>query len=169
MNNNDDNNNNNNNKTVDEIYSGISNGSVFAEEFYQDIWFKHVLLISKQVKNLYKWTSIRWWQMRYLQRMTKHTVRTWTRHNTESCNHGSNLLESLINLSVSVTILLFTVKSKFSLPYNRVLRVKGAMFPIAFWSVTLGLLYRGHTRKKWNSFSFMNPHEQAGESISFIE
>ena len=132
-------------------------------------WFKHVLLISKQVKNLYKWTSIRWWQMRYLQRMTKHTVRTWTRHNTESCNHGSNLLESLINLSVSVTILLFTVKSKFSLPYNRVLRVKGAMFPIAFWSVTLGLLYRGHTRKKWNSFSFMNPHEQAGESISFIE
>ena len=22
-------------------------------------WFKHVLLISKQVKNLYKWTSIR--------------------------------------------------------------------------------------------------------------
>ena len=24
------------------------------------LWFKHVLLISKQVKNLYKWTSIRW-------------------------------------------------------------------------------------------------------------
>ena len=66
-------------------------------------------------------------------------------------NHAitdQNLLESLINLSVSVTILLFKVKSKFSLPYNRVLRVKGAMFPIAFWSVTLGLLYRGHTRKK---------------------
>ena len=79
----------------------------------------------------------------------KHTVRTRTQHNTESCNHGSNLLESLINLSVSVRILLFTVKSKFSLPYNRVLRVKGAMFPIAFWSVTLGLLYRGHIRKKW--------------------
>ena len=78
----------------------------------------------------------------------KHTVRTQTQHNTESCNHGLNLLESLINLSVSVTILLFTVKSKFSLPYNRVLRVKGAMFPIAFCSVTLGLLYRGHTRKK---------------------
>ena len=77
----------------------------------------------------------------------KHTVRTRTEHNTESCNHGSNLLESLINLSVSVTILLFTVKSKFSLPYKRVLRVKGAMFPIAFWSVTLGLLYRGHTIK----------------------
>ena len=81
-------------------------------------------------------------------RNDKHTVRTRTQHNTESCNHGSNNLESLINLSVSVTILLFTVKSKFSLPYNRVLRVKGAMFPIAFWNVTLGLLYRGHTRKK---------------------
>ena len=59
----------------------------------------------------------------------KHTVRTRTPHNTESCNHGSNLIESLINLSVSVTILLFTVKSKFSLPCNRVLRIKGAMFP----------------------------------------
>ena len=57
----------------------------------------------------------------------KHTVRPRTRHNTESCNHGSNLLGSLINLSVSVTILLFTVKSKFSLPYNRVLRVKGVL------------------------------------------
>ena len=78
----------------------------------------------------------------------KHTVRTRIQHITESCNHGSNLLESLINLSVSVPILIFTVKSKFSLPYNRVLRVKGAMFPIAFWSVILGLLYRGHTRKK---------------------
>ena len=56
----------------------------------------------------------------------------------------------VFDLSVSVTILLFTVKSKLSFPYNRVLRVKGAMCPIAFWSVTLGLLYRGHTRKKWN-------------------
>ena len=55
----------------------------------------------------------------------KHTVRTRTQHNTESCNHGSNLLESLINPNVSVTILLLTVKSKFSFPYNRVLRVKG--------------------------------------------
>ena len=80
----------------------------------------------------------------------------------------ANLLESLINLSVSVIILLFSVKSKLSSPYNRVLRVKGAMCPIAFWSVTLGLLYRGQTSKKWNSFSFTNPHEQAGESIIFI-
>ena len=55
----------------------------------------------------------------------------------------ANLLESLINLSVSVIILLFSVKSKLSSPYNRVLRVKGAICPIAFWSVTLGLLYRG--------------------------
>ena len=59
----------------------------------------------------------------------------------------ANLLESLINLSVSVIILLFSVKSKLSSPY-RVLRVKGAMCPIAFWSVTLGLLYRGQTSKK---------------------
>ena len=43
----------------------------------------------------------------------------------------SNLLESLINLSVSVIILLFSVKAKLSSPYNRVLRVKGAMCPIA--------------------------------------
>ena len=49
--------------------------------------------------------------------------------------------ESLINLSVSVIIFLFSVKSKLSSPYNRVLRVKGAMCIIAFWSVTLGLLY----------------------------
>ena len=42
------------------------------------------------------------------------------------------------------------------------------MCPIAFWSVTLGLLYRGQTSKKWNSFLFTNPHEQAGESIIFI-
>ena len=35
--------------------------------------------------------------------------------------------ESLINLSVSVTILLFTVKSKFSPLCNRVLRVKCAL------------------------------------------
>ena len=30
----------------------------------------------------------------------KHTVRTRTQHNIESCNHGSNFLESLINLSI---------------------------------------------------------------------
>ena len=61
-----------------------------------------------------------------------------------------NLLESLINLSVSVIIPLFSEnrkKSKLSSPYNKVLRVKGAMCPIAFWSVTLGLLYRGQTNK----------------------
>ena len=28
--------------------------------------FNHILLISKQVKNLYKWTSIRRWEMEYL-------------------------------------------------------------------------------------------------------
>ena len=35
----------------------------------------------------------------------------------------TNILESLINLSVSVIILLFSVKSKLSSSYNRVLRV----------------------------------------------
>ena len=44
-----------------------------------------------------------------------------------------------MNLSVSVIILLFSVKSKLPSPYNRVLRVKGAMCLIAFRSVTLGL------------------------------
>ena len=41
-------------------------------------------------------------------------------------------LESLMNLNVLVIILLFTVESKLSSPYNRVLRVSGAMRPIAF-------------------------------------
>ena len=44
----------------------------------------------------------------------------------------ANRLESLINLSVSVIILLFSVKSKLSSPYNTVHRVKGAMCPISF-------------------------------------
>ena len=50
-------------------------------------------------------------------------------------NHAiidQTFFQYLINVSVSVTIVLFTVKSKFSFPYNRVLRVKGAMCPIAF-------------------------------------
>ena len=33
------------------------------------IWFKRILIISKQVKNLHKWTSVRRWQMGYLQWM----------------------------------------------------------------------------------------------------
>ena len=32
---------------------------VYKHGFKFQRWFKHVLLISKQVKNLYKWTSIR--------------------------------------------------------------------------------------------------------------
>ena len=35
---------------------------IMRETFFNSLrsfWFKHVLLISKQVKNLYKWTSIR--------------------------------------------------------------------------------------------------------------
>ena len=31
------------------------------------LWFKRILLMPKQVKNLYKWTSVRRWQMEYLQ------------------------------------------------------------------------------------------------------
>ena len=51
---------------------------------------KHILLISKQVKNLYKRTSIRWWQMGYLQWMVNtHTIRKRTKHITESGNHAS--------------------------------------------------------------------------------
>ena len=74
----------------------------------------------------------------------------------------------MINLTVLVTFLMFTVTSKLSSPYNRVLRVKGAMCPIAFWSVTLGLLYRGHSSKKWNSSLFINIHEQAEESMLLL-
>ena len=47
-----------------------------------------------------------------------------------SSSHA-NLLESLMKLSVSVIILLFTVKSRLSSPHNRALRVKVAMFPKA--------------------------------------
>ena len=50
-----------------------------------------------------------------------------------------------MHLSVSVIILLRLVKFKLSSPYNRVFRVKGAMCPIAFRSVTLGLLYKQRT------------------------
>ena len=41
----------------------------------------------------------------------EHTVRTTSTQYRITCNHGLNRLEFLINLSVSVTILLFTVKS----------------------------------------------------------
>ena len=45
------------------------------------VWFKCVLLIAKQVKNLYKWTSIGWWQMGYLQWMTnRHSQNTNSTH-----------------------------------------------------------------------------------------
>ena len=40
------------------------------------------------------------------------------------------------------------------------------MYPIAFWSVSLGLLYRGHARKKLNCFSFTNPHVQGKQDWS---
>ena len=118
-------------------------------------WFKHDTQTSKELV-----------QMDINKMMTngiftmndKHTVRKRTQHNTESCNHGSNLLESLINLSVSVTILLFTVKSKFSLLYNRVLllciallicsnRVKFQLtLPIVCCTALLCLSYP----KQWN-------------------
>ena len=42
------------------------------------------------------------------------------------------LVESLMNLSVAVIILSFTVKSRLPSPYSRVLRIKGAMCPKAF-------------------------------------
>ena len=57
----------------------------------------------------------------------KHT-QSHNKHNKlqNQSNHGSNLLKS-INLSVSVTIHLFAITSKLSLPENRVLRIKGAL------------------------------------------
>ena len=92
-------------------------------------WFKHILLIPKQVRKELIQMDINMMMTNgtftmngkhtppenELNRLQNHTIRDQT------------FLESLINLSVSVTILLFTAKSKFSFPYNRVLRVKGAM------------------------------------------
>ena len=55
-------------------------------------------------------------------------------HNHKVNSTDKRIVQSLIkpfgdfnNLSVSVTILLFTVMSKLSSPYKRVLRVNGAM------------------------------------------
>ena len=45
---------------------------------------------------------------------------------------------------------------------------KGATEDISFWSMFLGLLNKGHPKKKWNSSSFTNPHEQAEDSIMCI-
>ena len=84
--------------------------------------------------------------MEYLQWMVNmHNQKTKI---TDSRQIHANLLESLINLSVSDIILLFSIKCKLSSPYNRVLRVKGARCLIAFLGVTLGLLYRGQNSKK---------------------
>ena len=74
-----------------------------------------------------------------------HTIRIRTQQITESGKSWIEHFGVFNNLSVSVTILLLTDKSKFSFPCNRVLRVNGAMRPIAFWSVTLDLLYRGYS------------------------
>ena len=60
---------------------------------------------------------------------------------------------------------LVSVKSNSSTPYNNVLRVKDATQDITFWSIILGLLNKGHTKKKWNSSSFTNPHEQIKQKI----
>ena len=76
-----------------------------------------------------------------------HIFRKLTQQIIELDNHASNLA-SLMNQNVLVTILLFTVKSKLSSPLSSALIVKGAMCPTAFSSMTLGLLYRGHTSKK---------------------
>ena len=75
-----------------------------------------------------------------------HTIIKWTQYKVNSTDN--RIIQSLI----SVTILLFAAMSKFSSPYKRVLRVNGAMCAIAFWRVSLGLLCRGHTRKKWNLY-----------------
>ena len=79
-----------------------------------------ILLLSKEVKNLYKWISIRCW----IFTMNKKHTQSHNEHNKleNQANHGSNLLKP-INLSVSITIHLFAIKSKLSLPDNRVLMI----------------------------------------------
>ena len=47
--------------------------------------------------------------------------------------------------------------------------MKGATQDITFWSMILGLLNIGHTKKKWNSSSLTNPHEQAEDSTICID
>ena len=49
------------------------------------------------------------------------------------CNIYTLKVQSVINPSVSVTNLLFTAISKFSLPINSILKVKGAICTSAFW------------------------------------
>ena len=65
----------------------------------------------------------------------KHT-QSHNEHNKleNQANHGSNLLKP-INLSVSITIHLFAIKSKLSLPDNRVLRIKGALCALYHFEV----------------------------------
>ena len=41
--------------------------------FSSEVWFKHILLTPKQVKNLYKWISIRWWQNEKFTMNDEHT------------------------------------------------------------------------------------------------
>ena len=59
----------------------------------------------------------------------EHTIQTGTQQITESDKSCIKHLGSLINRSVSVTVLLFTVTSKLSFPYSRVQRVKGCYVP----------------------------------------
>ena len=66
----------------------------------------------------------------------------------------ANLLESLINLSVSVIILLFSAKSKLSSLYNKVLRVKGAMFDYIM-SINLRLILHEYLTIGNISFSML--------------
>ena len=72
------------------------------------------LLISKQVKHLYKWTSIRWWEWNLYNEEWTHTVRTQKKnedHKIIYTSHHSNRFVSCIHFKVSYIIFLFSVKS----------------------------------------------------------
>ena len=100
-------------------------------------WFKHFFIDIQTSKELIQ-MDINIMTNGILQWMVNtHNQKTNIRDLGSSCQ--ANLLESLMNLSVSVIILLLTVKSRLSSPYKRVLRAKGAMCPKAFGSVTLTL------------------------------
>ena len=65
----------------------------------------------------------------------------------------------------------FLIFCKIKLIYciTNVHKVKGATEDITFWSMIVGLLNKGHPKKKWNSSSFTNPDEQTEDSTMCID
>ena len=82
-------------------------------------------------------------------------------------SYHSNRFLPWINLKFACIIFLLSVTSKSSTQYNNILRVKGAIQEISFWSAILGHWIED-IPKKWNSSSCINPHDQAEHSTTCI-